>query len=181
MTSFSDTVVDWRQFEDDGGFAEVTIEWLSLRGPDTWHRSACGINWDWGWRLLGWIVSQRGCSRSTAAMIFWMAQPQELVDPKLNASHREDPASPYYLIKLIAENLRAGIYSSQDFAVYWDGDFDRRVSRFAELLDRDPALAQYWSVFRTFVPLVRVSKFDHDAEFVEGIPVEIWNEAEELL
>jgi hypothetical protein len=181
MISLSDTPVDWRQFEDHGGFADVTIEWLALRGPDAWHRSACGLNWGWGWQLQGWIVSQRGCSRSTAAMIFWMAQPQELIDPKLNASDREDPTSPYYLIKLITDNLRLGLYSSQDFAVYWDGDFDKRVSAFAEVLVRHPRLAEYWDIAKAFVPLVRVSKFDHDDEFIEGIPLEIWNEAEEQL
>jgi hypothetical protein len=181
MKDFSDTSVDWRQFDDDGGFADLTIEWLALHGPDMWHRSACGLNWDWGWRSIGWIVSQRGCSRSTAAMIFWRAQPQELIDPRSNAVDREDPTSCYYLIKLIVDNLRLGLYSSQDFAVFWDDDFDRRISTFNDILDREPLLAEYWGIARTFLPKVRVNEFSQDDAFIEGVPVEIWNEAEEQL
>jgi hypothetical protein len=85
------------------------------------------------------------------------------------------------LIKLIVDNLRLGLYSTQDFAVYWDNDYDKRVSRFDEVLDDNPFMADYWGIVRNFLPLVRVSELRSDDAFVEGIPVEIWNEAEEQL
>jgi Domain of unknown function (DUF4274) len=174
MTTSKFSQVDWRVFEDEGGFAELTIPWLATRDAALWHRSANGINWDWGWRILGWIVSQPRCSKSTAAMIFWGAQPQELIDPAMNREWLNDMGSPYYLIKLIVENLQQGLFSDDRFPVFWNADLEKRVVDFKAILARHADLQDPWSLALTLIPKFPVSHCPRDPEFIEGIPVHFW-------
>jgi hypothetical protein len=171
--------IDWRVFSGEGGCEDETIDWLSKRDPEYWHRSAQGMNWDWGWRILGWIVSQPNCSKSTAALIFWNSQPQELVDPSMNEEELKDPSSAYYLIKLIADNLMNGYYTSDRFPVCWNDDYAQRVVDFRNLVARHPDLQAQWHVALGLIPQLKaanVSQMLSDEGFIEGIPAEFMDE-----
>ena len=148
------STIDWRDFLD--GYAEDTraIEWLSASDSKTLHRCASDLNWDWGWSMQGWIVSQKHCFVSTAAMIFWMAQPQERIDPDLNEEEIKDRSSRYYLIKLILENFVANFFVPIQFPVFWNENYSERVLRFDEVLEQSPELKPLWSSACSLLPQI---------------------------
>ncbi len=51
--------------------------WLVAEsGPDDWHRSMMGWNWDADPEIIRWIVAQPRCDKATALMVFWKGQPE---------------------------------------------------------------------------------------------------------
>jgi len=173
--------IDWRDlwFDEDAGFDDETIAWLESRGPDIWHQCALDLNWDWGWRIQGWICSQPQTSVSTAAAMFWLSQPQELIDPSMNRELISDPGSCYYLAKLIAENMQEGFDSTEHFPVLWNSDSDELVSSYRSVLAAHPDLASPWSAVLDHLPQMKVHSPQQllaIEEFVEGIPREIYGD-----
>lgn len=49
---------------------EQIIEWLGQQSPDTWHQVVMTWNYDYGDKVLSWILAQENCDRGTAARIF---------------------------------------------------------------------------------------------------------------
>lgn len=173
--------IDWRNFScDDGsGFEDETIDWLKDRDASVWHQCAADLNWDWGWRIQGWIVSQQSCSVSTAAMLFWLCQPQELIDPDMNELETADSGSAYYLARLIAENCSENWYPKTQYPVLENSDFDFIFRRYSELLLKHPNLKEPWNTMLENIPKLIVhnqSELLSNEDFIEGIPKSIYGD-----
>ncbi|SFU13938.1 protein of unknown function [Pseudovibrio denitrificans] len=52
------------------GETDQIIEWLAQQTPDTWHQVVMSWNYDYGDRVLSWILAQENCDQGTAARIF---------------------------------------------------------------------------------------------------------------
>lgn len=52
------------------GQPEKTIDWLKGQTPETWHQVVMTWNYDYGDKVLTWILNQENCDRGTAARIF---------------------------------------------------------------------------------------------------------------
>lgn len=54
----------------ESGKPELIIDWLSLQTPDTWHRVVMTWNYDYGDKVLAWVLQQENCDKGTAARVF---------------------------------------------------------------------------------------------------------------
>lgn len=54
------------------GEPDAIIEWLKGQPPQTWHCVVSNWNYDYGDKVLTWILNQTACDRGTAAHIFFV-------------------------------------------------------------------------------------------------------------
>jgi hypothetical protein len=52
------------------GETDRIIDWLSHQSPETWHQVVLSWNYDYGDRVLTWILTQEQCDKGTAARVF---------------------------------------------------------------------------------------------------------------
>ena len=163
--------VDYRQLhaeEDD--VADLVIGWLKEHpNPLTRHRSAYSWNWDWGHRVLGWIVSQPTCDRATAIHIFWAALPHEVVAPEYAEEFIRDKGSVYYLLRLIAELEADGRFPDENLETQWSEQWQAAYERFDELL-ASGQIDESWQVARQLKPRRPIFEWVSHPFFPEGIP-----------
>ena len=93
-----------------------------LKTSEELHYLADIANWDIHVPLLQWIAEQSLCSRATARMMFWRAQPDEFVCYDWDAETVNYGGDTFYLIKTIVENDRKGFYARTD--IFYDPAMD---------------------------------------------------------
>ncbi len=73
MTEFDALMQYWTDPEVlviPAGETDRIIEWLGQQTPNTWHKAVMTWNYDYGDKVLSWILQQDSCDRGTAARIF---------------------------------------------------------------------------------------------------------------
>ncbi|WP_282628404.1 DUF4274 domain-containing protein [Empedobacter sedimenti] len=90
-----------------------------LKTPEELHYLAQQHNWDNGVKCLQWIVESPICSEATALELFWLAQPQDFQQTKLDKSLKDIYQNEIFtLIKTILEKYQQGFY--QKTAIHFD-------------------------------------------------------------
>lgn len=83
---------------------EQIIEWLGQQSPDTWHQVVMTWNYDYGDRVLSWILEQENCDKGTAARIFLVEGVGHwLWDAFENESNAQDKA---HVCNMVLRNWR---------------------------------------------------------------------------
>ncbi len=117
------------------------ISWLQQRSPDAWHVVAGKLNWDCSHDVLEWIVSQPQCDLATAALLFWMGEPDGwLKYPNVDAVPRIH-LDNFNLIRKLAEGANSGFYTRRELVFAGDsnnmiGGVDYFLKFQAERLER---------------------------------------------
>jgi hypothetical protein len=171
-------MIDYRNFfHDDVELADAVIGWLvDHPHPMARHRVAYSTNWDFGFRVLGWIASQPSCDRATATHVFWAALPHEVIDPsdEWYARRVGDPSDVYHLLELIVDRLGEGHYQNEEFETQWSKEWEQGVKEYAKLVERSPALDPKWRRALSLVPLRPIYEWNAHPAYPEGVPHELY-------
>jgi hypothetical protein len=100
--------------EVDNDMRVALFAFLSAKDSEYLYHVARDWNWDNGTWLPEWIVQQRKCTRATAQLIFWRAEPESFLPREgIEAWGAAISQSPrlYNLVKLILANWKAGLYA----------------------------------------------------------------------
>jgi len=99
------------------------IDWLKEQNPDNWHRVAISWNWDWGFFVLVWIVSQPDCDKATAQHLFVLTNPDYFLrfrtrDAMLGSERVN--IEGFDFLKLLAGRWSEGVYRRSEIATMDD-------------------------------------------------------------
>lgn len=98
------------------GETDQIIEWLKGQTPDTWHQVVMRWNYDYGDKVLAWILDQDACDRGTAARVFlvegcghwlWEALSEEGAKP-----------DPSHVCRIVLRNWHS--YKTGEFNGHYD-------------------------------------------------------------
>ncbi|ULT24962.1 DUF4274 domain-containing protein [Sphingobacterium sp. E70] len=96
------------------GIPENEVEeskFWELKTSEELHYLATGHNWDNGVKVLKWIVESPLCSEATALTLFWLAQPQDYQQYKLDTVLKDVYHNEVFtLLKTILQNYSNSFY-----------------------------------------------------------------------
>ena len=88
----------------------------ALKTTEELHYLATHHNWDNGVKVLQWIVESPICSEATALELFWLAQPQDFQQYKLDITLQDEYLNEVFtLLKTILKNYPDSFYQKQLF------------------------------------------------------------------
>lgn len=108
-------------FENDN----PDYEKLATLNTEELHYLATIVNWDSDIPTIQWIVNQPICSKATALMLFWQAQPMDFLCYSLKAKSIGDDISIFELIKNIMLKFQQNFYIEAD--IHYDPQEDMPV------------------------------------------------------
>lgn len=111
------------------------VEWLKDKSPADWHEIAFNYNTDHSLAPLVWIAQQPSCDRATAMCIFQKGSPIDFDRRAWNPDENEKVREISDLLDMIAQNLRSGFYTRQEFACdmsRWSYSFATQQERLAK-------------------------------------------------
>lgn len=86
-----------------------------LETPEELHYLATHHNWDDGVKVLQWIAESPICSEATALELFWLAQPQDYKQYKLNQTLKSISQNEVFiLLKTLLENYPNCFYQKTE-------------------------------------------------------------------
>jgi len=114
-------VTEWQPLDSycDGSLPEewgVFIEWLEERGPDEWHGFVAEWNWDYGSRIVMWVLRQERCDKATAILAFCRNGSDDVFTDKntYDAYHTPEPDDRVRFAQEVLARWRSGFYGRSE-------------------------------------------------------------------
>lgn len=86
----------------------------ALKTTEELHYLATHHNWDNGVKVLQWIVESPICSEAIALELFWLAQPQDFQQCKLDIALQDEYLNEVFkLLKTILKNYPDNFYKNK--------------------------------------------------------------------
>lgn len=98
---------------------------VMLKTPEELHYLATIMNWDFQFPIIRWISEQPVCSKATALMIFWQAQPTDFLCYSLKTKSINNDIGIFELKKNIMLKFQQNLYIEAD--IHYDPKNDMPI------------------------------------------------------
>jgi Domain of unknown function (DUF4274) len=155
---------------------EILFDWLFAHSSDEWHGMAADWNWDAGFDILGWMISQPECNRATALLIFERAAPHDFFSkwPGVRERYLTNEKGTYYLCREIIGRWKAGFYTRSEVKLGEEdaSSFDQEKARYETAISEFPGDRDGMELPADFNPPA-TGRVISRTSFAEGVPKEL--------
>lgn len=94
---------------------QILLRYLPQYSPEMWHQIAMSWNWDNGYDVLRWIISQPICDKGTALLLYWRSSPRYMVQYATKEEVNKYEIENYEFVKEIENKYVSGFFQNENF------------------------------------------------------------------